>query len=294
MSIIGHEKIIKTLNNACLQKKMAQAYLFCGPEAVGKFLIAMYFARKLTGESEGNINRNLFLIEPEIKEDKAGIFKEKEIGIDEIRKLQKELRLTSFDKNYRVAIIRSAQKMNMAAQNALLKILEEPPEKSTLMLVCEDEKKLLSTVISRCQIIRFNLLSQEKMKESLGAIVEKKKDIIFWSLGRPGLMQNFLKSKIELEVYFELEKEFRDIFSMKLNECLFLAEKMSKNSPELLRKMDLWIVLLRQVMLGDKSRLTVSPNRAMSLIEKIEETKKIITKTNSNARLALENLLVQF
>lgn len=292
MSILGHKKIINSLNQAQENKRLSHAYLFCGPEAVGKFLVAMNFASKLTGES-GNLNRNLFIIEPQIEE-KDGIFKEKEIKTEEIKKLQKEFSLTSFGTNYRVAIIRSAQKMNISAQNSLLKILEEPPKNSILILVVENEKKLLPTILSRCQIVRFNLLSDNEMESMFSDKIENRKEIIFWSFGRPGLAHKFLENKAEIVDRLELAREFRLLFSSELNEKFFLVEKISKNTPSLLQKMDFWIMILRQIIFRKETLLNIPPGKALKLIENIEESKKIISTTNSNVRLVLENLVILF
>lgn len=295
MSIIGHKKIIDSLDRAILRKNapMACSYLFCGPEAVGKFLIAKNFADKLTGWQKGSFNPNLLIIKPEIEE-KDGISKEKEIKIEAIKKLQKDFSLTSFDKNYRVAIIRSAQKLNISAQNALLKILEEPPKNTMIILVAEDEKKLLPTIISRCQIKRFGLLSSEEISGMFDVSSPERKDIIFWSLGRPGWAQKFLHSKKELEEKKKIIKEFQSLLSMSLNEKLFLAEQLSKNTPQLLAKIDLWIILLRNAVLGLEGFVSVPPARALKLIEEIEKSKKIINSTNSNIKLAVENLFLSF
>ena len=292
MLITGHQKIIARLERAISQKSVSQSYLFCGPESVGKFLVATDFAEKLTGAEAGKLNRNLLIIAPEVEE-KNGVRREREIKIDEIKKLQKEFSLTSFGEKNRVVIIRSAQNLNVAAQNSLLKLLEEPPKKSVLILVAENEKKLLPTIISRCQLVRFNLLPDAQI-EAMLAGTEHKEEIVFWSLGRPGLAKLFLADKLELEKQLELADEFKSLFSLELNEKFFLAEKLAKNTPELLDKMAFWIVLLRQSLLGKKQIEIVSPEKALKLIEKIEESKRIIESTNSNARLVLENLLVLF
>jgi len=293
MPTIGHQKIIARLERAISQKRVSNAYLFCGPEAVGKFLVATDFAEKLTGAEKGKLNRNLRIIAPEVEE-KNGVRREREIKIEDIKKLQKEFSLTSFDENSRVVIIRNAQNLNRTAQNSLLKLLEEPPQKSVLILVAENEKKLLPTVISRCQLVRFNLLPDAQIETMLDADTEHKKELVFWSLGRPGLLRKFLENKIELEEQMKLADEFNALFSSELNDKFFLAEKLAKNTPELLDKMAFWIVLLRQSLLGKKQTQIVSPGKALGLIEKIEESKKIIESTNSNARLTLENLLVLF
>lgn len=256
-------------------------------------MAAKNFSDKLTNWQKESFNSNLLIIEPEVEE-KDGIFKEKEIKIEAIKKLQKEFSLTSFGKNYRATIIRSAQKLNISAQNALLKILEEPPKNTIIILIVEDEKKLLPTIISRCQIKRFELLSSEEIGEMFDASLPDREEMIFWSLGRPGWAQNFLQKETELEEKKEIAKEFQSLFSMSLNEKLFLAEQLSKNTPQLLAKIDLWIILLRSIILGRKSFVSVFPLKALKLIEEIEKSKKTINGTNSNARLIVENLLLEF
>lgn len=293
MSITGHERIINSLERARERKSISHAYLFCGPKSVGKFLVAMDFASKLTGGDGRGLDQNLRIIAPAVEE-KAGIFKEKDIKTDEIKSLQKEFSLTSFGEKYRVVIIRSAQKMNIVAQNALLKILEEPPIKSVLILVAENEKKLLPTILSRCQLMRFDLLSRSEIESMVDIDTENRADMIFWSLGRPGLVRNFLENKTKLEELLAQAGEFRALFSMEFNERLFFAERISKDVPALLQKMEYWIVILRQAMLGKSEMINIFPAKALALIGNIEDSKKIISTTNSNVRLVLENLMVLF
>jgi DNA polymerase-3 subunit delta' len=293
MQIIGNKKIIDSLNQALEKNSLAQSYLFCGPESVGKFLVAREFAEKLTGGEGEVVDQNLLIIEPEVEET-DGILREKEIKLEAIKRLQKEFSLTAYAKNYRVAIIRSAQRLNLSAQNALLKILEEPPEKAVIILVAEEEKKLLSTIVSRCQIKRFGLLIQEELSGMAGLNFLNKEELIFWSLGRPGFFRNLLDNPEKLKERQEIVRELQSIFSLSGNEKLFLAESLGKNTPVLLEKMDLWVILLRNVILGQKSFVAVAPEKALKLIEKIEESKKIINSTNSNVRLVLENLLLAF
>jgi DNA polymerase-3 subunit delta' len=293
MQIWGNKKITDSLERALEKNSLVQSYLFCGPEALGKFLIAKQFAEKLTGGSGRAVNQNLLLIEPEVEE-KDGIFKEKEIKLEAIKNLQKEFSLTAYAQNYRVAIIRSAQKLNLAAQNALLKILEEPPEKAVIILVAEDEKKLLPTIVSRCQIKRFKLLADTELNELIPADSADRAELIFWSLGRPGFLENLFQDKAKLEEKREIERDFKAIFSASGNDRLFLAETLSKDTPVLLEKMDLWTIILRGVILNQKSFLTITPEQALKLIEQITESKKIIENTNANVRLAVENLLLAF
>lgn len=293
MKILGNKKIVDSLERALAKKNLAQSYLFCGPEALGKFLVAKEFALKLTGGKSGALDQNLFLVEPEIEE-KEGIFKEKEIKLEAVKQLQKKLSLTAVGQNYRVAIIRTAQNLNVSAQNALLKILEEPPKKAIIILVAENEQELLPTIVSRCQVKRFKLLAEKEFGEMLGTNLSNKEELLFWSFGRPGFLKELLDDDAKLVEKQEIVKELQSIFLASGNEKLFLAEQLSKNVPVLLKKMDFWVMLFRDVILNPKSFLSVSPEQALRLIEKMEESKKIIENTNANVRLVVENLLLAF
>jgi DNA polymerase-3 subunit delta' len=293
MKIKGNRKIVSSLNRAIEKKSLVQSYLFCGPQALGKFLIAKEFAERVTGWQDEVVNPNLLIIEPELEEN-DGVFREKEIKLEAIKRLQREFSLTSFSKNYRVAIIRSAEKLNLSAQNALLKILEEPPENTMIILVVENEKKILPTLVSRCQIKRFNLLSEEELAETLDTTLLNREELIFWSFGRPGFLENFLHSKTKLEERREIVKELQSLFSMDGNEKLLLAESLSKNIPALLEKLDIWVVILRSVILNKNFFVAISPLKALGIIEKVEESKQLIANTNSNARLVVENLILGF
>ena len=95
-------------------------------------------------------------------ENKKGI-----IGVDESKELFKKLSLKSYEGGYKVAIIWLAENMNIAAANKLLKLIEEPPERTLIFLVVEDLEKILATIISRTQIIRLKSLNETQIANQL-------------------------------------------------------------------------------------------------------------------------------
>ncbi|MFK5957490.1 MAG: DNA polymerase III subunit delta' [Lutibacter sp.] len=86
--------------------------------------------------------------------------KQGQIGVDEAGEIVKALKLKSYEGGYKIMIIWMAEKMNTSAANKLLKLLEEPPEKTVFILVTENEEQLISTIKSRCQVLHFPLLSE--------------------------------------------------------------------------------------------------------------------------------------
>ncbi|MBN8703325.1 MAG: DNA polymerase III subunit delta [Bacteroidetes bacterium] len=89
------------------------------------------------------------------------------IGTEESAEIMRKLSLTTYEAEYKVMIIWMAEKMNSTAANKLLKILEEPPDKTLFILVCEAEDQLLPTIISRTQTTRIGKLSTEEIKNAL-------------------------------------------------------------------------------------------------------------------------------
>jgi DNA polymerase-3 subunit delta' len=89
------------------------------------------------------------------------------IGKDEALEITKKLSLKSFEGGYKIMIIWMAEKMNIAAANKLLKLIEEPPEKTVLILIAEDEEQIIKTILSRCQVLHFPKVSEENIVKTL-------------------------------------------------------------------------------------------------------------------------------
>jgi len=292
MNIIGHTKILKLLDKAITKNSVSHAYLFYGPDQVGKFTVALDFANKLLGDSS-QINPDLIIVKPEIEE-KKGVSKKHDIKIEEIRELQHKLSLSSQSGKHKIAIIDESDRLNKIAQNALLKSLEEAKAGVVLILVSSDEKKILPTMISRCQKVRFGAVPEKEMREELKSeSKEKTEEIIFWSLGRPGLMMELKSNEEEFDSRGEIKKELTDLFGKNISERFLLAEAMAKDGELLEKKLNLWLILLREAILGT-GKFKLGPGKALSLAGHIEKDLEILKNTNSNAKLVLENLFLQF
>ncbi len=292
MEIIGHQKIIEFLNKSMVKKNLANAYIFTGPEHLGKFTVAKFFAQQIT-QSSAVINPNISLISPP-EEEKKGIIKKKSIKIEQIRELQHSLSLSPYAGSLRrVAIIDEADKMNSASQNALLKMLEEPIGESLIILIVHNLERILVTLKSRCLIKKFSLVSQEEIasKVNLG---KNKKEFLFWSFGRPGVVMNLLHSPEAIIFYQEAKEELEQLFGATVSRKFSLAERLSKQPAQLIDKLNIWVIILRN-KLKEKNNLSIaSLKKIFFLIQKIEKSLKTIKETNANVKLILENLLLDF
>jgi len=296
MDIIGHQKQLNILQKSLEKNNISQAHFFYGPENVGKFTIALNFAQKLI-----NAKEDIFVVKPEINparnashSDAGGEGKKKDIKIEQVKDLQHWLSRTSLGGGFKVAVIDDAQKLNKSAQNALLKILEEPNEKSLLILVANDEKKIFSTIISRCLKIGFGTVSESELKKNIPDNLKNKEEIIFWSLGKPGILLNLINDERQLVFRKESLKEFKNIFSQNISEKFYLADNFSKNANLAIEKLNLWVIILRQSLMDNSFGFSIDSSRKIPLMEKLEESINLLKNTNSNPKLVLENLFLAF
>lgn len=166
--ILGHQKQLEILRQALKRGRLHHAYLFVGADGVGKRTVALGLAKTLhcsaaTGDfcdECTNCARVRDHNHPDVRiiEPLAG---KKEISIQQIRELEKELNFRSFSGKRKIAILDPATLMNLAAQNALLKTLEEPPQDSLLILIASNGGALLPTLRSRCLRVTFGPLARE-------------------------------------------------------------------------------------------------------------------------------------
>ncbi len=182
---IGNERALESLEKAVLSGTPAHAYLFCGPASVGKLRAAVEFAAVLNCEGEVRPCRecrscrdtfsghhpDVELIAP------GGICDESEhrdhsdsrdLRICQVRRLERVLSLTPYAGGWRIAIIDAADSLRTEAANAFLKTLEEPPERTVIVLVTDSEDRLPETVLSRCQRVVFQRVDRATVLRALG------------------------------------------------------------------------------------------------------------------------------
>jgi len=163
--IYGHEKKIEIIQKSLAQKRIGHAYLFSGIPAVGKKTLAREFVKALNCEKEDALHDSCSEcsscrkvqrgIHPDVFSVEAdGQF----IRIDAIREIQEQMKCKPLEARRRVFVIDDADKMNDQAANALLKMLEEPSPSNILILVTARPYSMPTTIISRCQHMRFNPL----------------------------------------------------------------------------------------------------------------------------------------
>ncbi len=193
--IQGQDNAVRYLERAVFLKRISNSYLFSGPEGVGRAMTAKAFLNALFGESVyGDVSKghpDVFWITPE---------KNRKIKIEEIRTAKERLNLKPYGSQYNALVIEDAHMMTIEASNALLKVLEDLPGESIIILISAKKELLLPTVISRCSDIRFYPLPYDKAKkivlEKTGADEETAEFLVLFSEGSPGRAIKILEEGI--------------------------------------------------------------------------------------------------
>ena len=180
--VIGHDPAIRDFIDAARGGRLHHAWLLTGPRGVGKATLAWSIARWLLSGADSDdlsvaaddptARRIAALSEPRLQlirrpwDDKASRLRA-EITVDEVRKLLSFFHLSAAEGGRRVAIIDAADEMNVSAANALLKVLEEPPAETLILMIAHQPARLLPTIRSRCRTLRLNPLPPAMMTRVL-------------------------------------------------------------------------------------------------------------------------------
>ncbi len=214
----GQKRALQQLNRILERGKVAHAYLFLGPGGVGKAQVGLAMARILL-ETEKESHPDLFILE------RQGAT----IRIAEVRQLQEWFIYKPYISKRRVAVIPEAHLMSNDAANALLKLLEEPAGEVVLILTA-DRETLPSTIVSRCQVVRFQALSTIEVEEILlqhGMEAEKAVQLSLLCEGSPGRALNM--AEVDLSMVMELAVKFlQDLSQGETLIAYEIAEKFDK------------------------------------------------------------------
>ncbi len=257
--IRGQDNAVRYLSNNLRSGRIANGYLFIGPEGVGKalaaraFLAALMCREKGEGSSCGHcpvckrINEgshpDVLWIGPEDK---------KKIKIEAIRKAKGMLSLKPYESSFSACVIDEAHMMTVEASNALLKILEEPPGEALLILISNKREWLLPTVLSRCVEVRFHYLPVDETRDIVmrHSAVDKEAAhfLSYFSGGSPGralemIDEDLLARKKGVTAVME------SIINEKSTYCVNWGKEVRQ---ELMEDLELLVMLFRDIAVGNE------------------------------------------
>ncbi|MFQ5646883.1 MAG: DNA polymerase III subunit gamma/tau, partial [bacterium] len=176
--VVGQGRVVKTLKNAITSGRIAHAYLFCGPRGVGKTSIARILAKGINCQKgPTDVPCNTCSNCRDIDEGRALDIHEidgaSNNGVDDVRDIRERVKYLPSAGQYKIYIIDEVHMLSIAAFNALLKTLEEPPKHVIFVLATTEPHKLPATIISRCQRFDFRRISESEIAVNLKEIARK-------------------------------------------------------------------------------------------------------------------------
>lgn len=328
--VIGHDRQKGVLAKSAIDGSVAHAYIFAGPEGIGKKPVAAGFAKLLNCTAK-HLPENIpdaecscvscTKIDKGIHPDLIVIRFEgvKSIKVEQIREdIEDRIYLKPYEGKYKIVIVDEAERMSNSAQNAFLKTLEEPPPDSVIILITSEPNSLLPTIRSRCRIIQFSPLPEELVLEFLlnntemspgdAAVAARVCD------GSPGQALRLNADSLELrkEFILALSELSRDSASRitGLVEALPLGNSQEdfENLKLAFKFMSLWLRDIAMLKIGYGDDVISHPDiagvsleiaakwamdRIMAKQKHVEDTWRDISKANANKHLAMESLFIK-
>lgn len=240
MATIGFKEIKKYFEKAIDDGSLGRAYLFYGQEMIGKKTFALEIAGKINTQDAAGTGTLILAAD---EQGEAGL-----IGIDAIRRAKHFLSATPFNAERNILIIDDSHRLTEEAQNALLKILEEPPAKSVIFLIAATADTLLTTVRSRCLPVYF---ASHGRKEMLAVLDQadlnagQKKFLADYANGRIGLVMRLIADK-KLDQVKEHVSQLAYLIKADVRKRLEWSEKYSQQDKSFLESMFLsWLLYMR-------------------------------------------------
>ena len=318
--IVGHEQIKEHMQAAIRDKKPFHAYLFQGEEGVGKEALARTFAAGLQCQSESADKPckecvSCRQMESGNQPDVIWVTREKaSLGVDEIREqLCNTMDIKPFSSPYKIYLVPEAEKMTEAAQNALLKTIEEPPEYGIVILMTSNISALLPTIQSRCLTMEFRPLStavvESYVKEHCQVPDYQARASAAFAQGNLGKAMRYAKSEDFIERKDHIISLLRHVEQMDLSEMLAVIKDLGTRKDEVRDYIDLMVLRYRDVLLfkatKDINQLLfqdeasyISREASHRSYEKIEEIlqafekAKVRLRANVNFDITMELMLL--
>ncbi len=304
--VVGHKRITSGLTHAIKNDRLAHTYLFIGEEGLGKKLIARHLAKSVICQRErvpcGKCE-SCKRIDLGSYNDYIEIISKGSITINKVRDIKRKFSLMASLGGYRVLTIDDAADLTLEASNALLKFLEEPSDKTIVILITKGYKSIIPTIISRSEIIKFYPLNTKKITKVLGPMDESRRDkIIAIAAGRPGIAINLRNTPDKVDEYFSQINELQNVLDQSVGKRVIESKRYKDiDRVKLLGIIDNLIRIRRNQMLESyqlsekgfeikKTPLLTEKNNLRSL-KYLFNMKKVLSQ-NISPRLVLENIFI--
>ena len=291
-NIYGQDLAIEILTSSISKQHIAPAYLFSGPEGVGKRKTAKVFIKAILDRNfdkestkrkiESNNHPDLLWIEPsyivqgksisqtKARSESVSMKSPPQIRLNQIKEIIEFLSKKPFESERSIVIIEDIERINESASNALLKTLEDT-NTGLFILITQRPEKLLSTIRSRCQVVPFirlndnyvnKIIQKLEVAEEIDEITnEKIKELIDFSHGSPG------RYLINLQFWLGISSSLRQKLEIKFDNQIELLKLAKEITDELNIEQQLWLVDFEQ------NRVWIKKNNS-NIVKKLEDLRK--------------------
>lgn len=318
--IVGHKDIITHFKSSIEKGKVAHAYILNGEKGCGKKLIAQVVSKTLQCEAGGTDPceecQSCRQVESDNQPDIIWVSHDKPntIAVDDIREqVNNDIGIKPYSSRYKIYIVSEAELMNVQAQNAILKTIEEPPEYAIIMLLTANIDKLLPTILSRCVVLNFKPIRELEMMDYLTNIVgidEKKAYFCTnFSMGNMGKAVRLALS----DDYNNLKRDciymLRNIYDIDIDDIIRSIKNINNYKLEINDYLDMMVLWYRDILM---LKISGNPNKLIfreeysyinkqasrityegvdTIIEAIEKV-KVRLEANVNVDIAMELMLL--
>lgn len=205
----GHKSVKNILDKQLSSGKLSHAYLFAGPESVGKKSLAFEFAKNVLSTEKLENHPDFQILDAE-----------GEIVMEQVLEFISKTAFKPFLGSKKIAIINNAQNLNIQSGNALLKTLEEPSDSSIIILIA-GPGKMLPTIVSRASVLNFSAFSKKELGEFAAAHnLEATSEILDLSFGRPGRLKKLNDDKEFFSRELNIIEDYKKLRKQPLGEKL--------------------------------------------------------------------------
>lgn len=269
-NILGHEKQKEILESNLKNGNISHAYLFFGPEGIGKYSMALEFSKYL-------LNTNELYSCPDFKVITKAKDK-KDIVVEQIRsELIDDIYILPASGDRKVYVINDAQNLNVASQNTLLKTLEEPPKYVTIILISSNISTFLTTVLSRVSQISFDGVDNDTLENYIFSKYNKRLDVntLEYVNGSIGKAINIIGNNLE-DKFRNVDKLYGYITEKNTIEAMTFSVNIDFNEQDML----------------DYLEFIIYKNKKYDMVEIIEKAKDRL-KSNGNYDIIIDTMILR-
>lgn len=288
--LFGHHDIFDALTREAQTGTLGHAYIFLGPESVGKTKTALELADYLQNPKKDPVVRQHILTGTDSD---TLIFLDdgKVLPIKTIREIIERLH-QSHERPYLVVILENLGRLKTESVNALLKSLEEPPDGVIFFLTAHRLEDVLPTLASRARTVRFHDVGDTELKEMTDGH-PLSEDLLRFSMGKPGKLYKLMHDENYLKAHLEMKQILSEFLEAPTVAAALKIARDWEKHPELPELLDMLIQDTRRLAKSEQLAESLSSNELATILDQMI-TARYHLDHNVNKRLLLDNLLLAY